>query len=87
MNAVGIHIVIEPDEQPKENVTASGIMLASTKKEKPNSGIITSIGYEVQSKELKVGSRCYYNPHAIQRIKVDDKEWIVANYEDVLCTS
>ncbi len=65
-----------------EEVSASGIILPDSAKEKPSEGKILAVGKDV--KEVKVGDKVLYGKYGPTEIKVDGKEVLIAKEEDVL---
>jgi chaperonin GroES len=78
---LGDRVVIEPIEQ--EEMTASGIVLPDTAKEKPQQGLVLAIGPDVEG-EIKVDNRVLYAKYAGIEIKIDDKEVLILREEDIL---
>lgn len=65
-----------------EEVSASGIILPDSAKEKPSEGKVLAVGKDVQ--EIKVGDKVLYGKYGPTEIKVDGKEVLIAKEEDVL---
>lgn len=73
-------LVIEQVEA--EEVSAAGIILPDSAKEKPSEGKVLAVGKDV--KEIKVGDKVLYGKYGPTEIKVDGKEVLIAKEEDVL---
>ncbi len=56
LKPLGSRVVIEPIEQ--EDITAGGIVLPETAKEKPQQGMILSIGKKKKKKKKKKKIEC-----------------------------
>ncbi len=69
-------------EKPLEK-TKSGILLGEAK-EKPAYAVVESVGPEV--KGVKKGDKIVYKEYSTTDIKVDGKDYIIVNEEDVLAT-
>ncbi len=89
LKPLGGRIVVEPIEV--EDVTAGGILLPETAKEKPQKGTILSVGPgERDDKgkyipmDVKVGDVVLYNKYAGTEIKVDGKKIIILRENEVL---
>jgi len=78
---LGDRVVIEPIEQ--EEMTASGIVLPDTAKEKPQQGLVLAVGPDVEG-EIAVDNRVLYAKYAGTEIKVDDKDVLILREDDVL---
>ncbi len=82
-------LVVEPLEQ--EDVTAGGIFLPETAKEKPQQGKIVAAGpgrLDEDGKrvtpEVKVGDRVLYAKYSGTEIKLDGKKLLILKEADVL---
>ncbi len=73
-------LVIEQVEA--EEVSAAGIILPDSAKEKPSEGKVLAVGKDV--KEIKVGDKVLYGKYGPTEIKVDGREVLIAKEEDVL---
>jgi chaperonin GroES len=82
-------IVVEPSEQ--EEVTAGGIILPETAKEKPQQGMVIAAGLgrldedgERIVMEVKVGDKVLYAKYSGTEIKVDAKKVLILRESDIL---
>ena len=89
LKPLGRRVVIEPTEQ--EDVTAGGIVLPETAKEKPVKGKILSVGPGERDDEgkripmdVKVGDTVLYAKYAGTEIKVEGKKLLILKESDVL---
>ena len=89
LKPLGSRVVIEPTEQ--EEVTAGGIVLPETAKEKPEKGKILSVGPGERDDEgkripmdVKVGDTVLYAKYAGTEIKVEGKKLLILKESDVL---
>jgi len=78
---LGDRVVIEPIEQ--QEMTASGIVLPDTAKEKPQQGLVLAVGPDVEG-EIKVDNKVLYAKYAGTEIKIDDKEVLILREDDIL---
>ena len=84
------NVLIEPLE--KEEVTASGIVLPDSVKEKPQEGKVVAVGPGEQDCDddkptpppVKVGDRVIYKKWGGNEVKVDGKELLLVKAEDIL---
>ena len=73
-----------------EETTKSGIVLASTAKEKPQVAEIIAVGPGgmVDGKEVKmyveVGQKVIYSKYAGTEVKLDNEEYIIVRQNDIL---
>lgn len=82
-------VVVEPIEQ--EEVTAGGIVLPETAKEKPQQGKIIAAGpgrTDEKGKrvemEVKVGDKVLYAKYSGTEIKLDGKKLLILRESDIL---
>ena len=83
------HIVLKPVEQ--EEVTASGIVIPDSAKEKPQHGNVIAVGPGkmneagvVETIDLSAEDRVLYQKYTGQEITVDKEDYIVIRFQDVL---
>jgi chaperonin GroES len=89
LKPLGDRVVIEPLEQ--EEVTASGIVLPETAKEKPQKGKILAIGPGARDEDgkriamdVKVGDTVLFAKYAGTEIKVENKKLLILKETDIL---
>lgn len=75
----------------KEQVTASGIVLPDTAKEKPDEGEVVAVGPgrlnddgNRSPLEVKVGDTVLFTKYGPSEVKVDGKDLLILNESDVL---
>lgn len=86
---LGSRVVVEPMEE--EEVTAGGIVLPETAKEKPQKGVILSVGPGERDEEgkriamdVKVGDVVLYAKYGGTEIKIDGKKLLILRESDLL---
>ncbi|MDO5048176.1 MAG: co-chaperone GroES [Anaerococcus sp.] len=84
---IGDRLVIKKVEA--EKTTASGIVLPESAQEKPQYAEIVAISSDIENDEkkkasLKVGDRVIYSQYAGTDVKLEDKDYIVVKYTDIL---
>ena len=89
LKPLGSRLVVEPIEQ--EDLTTGGIYLPDTAKEKPQRGVILSIGPGDRDDEgkylpmdVKEEDVVLFNKYSGTEIKVDDKKLLIMKESDVL---
>ena len=89
LNPLGSRLVVEPIEQ--EDVTASGIVLPETAKEKPQKGKVLSTGPGDRDEEgkripmdVKTGDTVLFAKYSGTEIKMDQKKLLILKESDVL---
>jgi chaperonin GroES len=89
MKPLGNRVVIEPIEQ--EEITAGGIVLPETAKEKPQRGKILSVGPgdrdedgERIAMDVKEGDTVLFAKYAGTEIKVNNKKLLILKETDIL---
>jgi len=86
---LGARVVVEPVEQ--EDKTASGIVIPETAKEKPQKGVVLSVGPGDRNEkgeripmDIKVGDTILFAKYGGTEIKVDSKKLLILRESDVL---
>lgn len=89
LKPLGSRAVVEPIEQ--EEVTASGIVLPETAKEKPQKGKVLSIGPGDRDEsgkriplDVSVGDTVLFAKYSGTEIKVDNKKLLILRESDIL---
>ncbi len=89
LKPLGSRVVIEPLES--EEVTAGGIVLPETAKEKPQKGKVLSVGPGVRDEagkriqmDVNVGDTVLFAKYAGTEIKVDGKKLLILRESDLL---
>lgn len=87
LKPIGDRVVIQKAEA--EKTTASGIVLPESAQEKPQYAEIVAISSDIENDEkkknsLKVGDKVIYSQYAGTDVKLDDEEFIVVKYNDIL---
>ena len=89
LKPLGNRVVIEPVEQ--EEITAGGIVLPDTAKEKPQQGIILAVGPGARDEDGKriamdvaVGDKVLYAKYSGTEIKLDGKKLLILRESDIL---
>lgn len=73
-------VFAEPDEA--ETVTKTGIILTQSAQEKPKTAKVINVGDKVTF--LKPKDKFAYKPYAATEIKLNNKEYLIIDEEDVL---
>jgi chaperonin GroES len=83
------HIVLKPVEQ--EEMTESGLVIPDSAKERPQHGHVLAVGPGkkndqgvLETLELKEGDRVLYQKYTGQEVTVDQQDYIVIRFQDVL---
>lgn len=89
LKPLGDRLVVEPIEQ--EEVTAGGIVLPETAKEKPQQGKVLAAGPGARDDEgkriamdVKVGDKVLYAKYAGTEFKMDGKKLLILRESDLL---
>ncbi len=82
-------VVVERSEA--EEKTSGGIVLPDTAKDKPKQGTVIAVGPgrvldngEVKALEVKKGDKILFGGYAGTEIKVDNKEYLILNENEIL---
>lgn len=89
LKPLGNRVVVEPIE--KEDITAGGIVLPETAKEKPQEGMVLSVGPGERDDDgdyipmdVKEGDKVLFAKYAGTEIKVDGKKLLILRESDLL---
>ena len=89
LKPLGGRVIVEPIEQ--EEMTAGGIILPETAKEKPQEGKILAAGPGDRDEDgkriamdVKVGDRVLYAKYSGTEVKMDGKKMLILRESDIL---
>ena len=89
LKPLGDRIVVEPIEQ--EEITAGGIVLPETAKEKPQQGKVLAVGPGARdddgkriAMDVKVGDKVLYAKYGGTEFKLDRKKLLILRESDLL---
>jgi len=90
LRPLGDRVIVEPIE--REEMTAAGIYVPETAKEKPQEGLVLAVGegrWDDEGKrriplEVKEGDRVLFAKYAGTEVKMDDKKYLILRESDVL---
>ena len=86
-----LHDRIVVEAAPKEEKTASGIILPDTAQEKPQKGKVLAVGPgkrldsgQIAALDVKVGETVLYGKYGGTEVTVEGKEYIILRADDIL---
>jgi len=89
LKPLGGRVIVEPIEQ--EEITAGGIILPETAKEKPQEGKILAVGSGDRKEdgeripmEVQVGDKVLYAKYSGTEVKTDGKKLLILRESDIL---
>lgn len=89
LKPLGDRLIVEPIEA--EEVTASGIVLPETAKEKPQRGKVLAVGPGRRDEggkriemDVKQDDTVLYAKYAGTEVKIDDKKYLILKESDIL---
>jgi chaperonin GroES len=89
LKPLGDRVIVEPIEQ--EEMTASGIILPETAKEKPMQGKVLAVGPGMRKEDgsraqmdIKKGDTVLYAKYAGTEVKISDSKYLILKESDVL---
>jgi len=89
LKPIGSKLLIEP--LVVESKTQTGILLPETTKEKPQRGRVAAIGSGKtkdngmkETIDVTVGDVVYFTKYSPTEIKIDNKEYYIIDFDDVL---
>jgi len=82
-------VVVEPTE--RDEMTASGIYVPETAKEKPQEGKVVAVGPgrrdedgDYVDMDVKLGDRVLYAKYAGTEVKLEEKKYLILKESDIL---
>jgi len=91
MNIRPLHDRIIVERLEEETMTAGGIFIPDSAKEKPQEGKIVAVGKgkitedgKVLALDVKVGDKVLFGKYAGTEVKIDGKEYMMMREDDVL---
>ncbi len=89
LKPLGDRLVVEPRE--RESMTASGLVLPETAKEKPQEGEVIAVGPGRRDEDgkrvemdVQVGDKVLYAKYGGTEVKIDGKKLLILKESDVL---
>jgi chaperonin GroES len=89
LRPLGDRVVIKPS--PREEMTKSGIVLPDTAKDKPQEGVVLSVGPgkvlddgSRSAMDVSVGQKVLYAKYAGTEFKVESEELLIVSEKDIL---
>jgi chaperonin GroES len=89
LKPLGNRVLIEPLEQ--DEITAGGIVLPETAKEKPQQGLVLAVGPGGRDEtgkriamEVATGDKVLFAKYSGTEIKMDGKKYLILREEDIL---
>jgi len=89
INPLGNRLVVQPIEE--EEITAGGIVLPETAKEKPQKGTVLAVGPGERNEkgdhmplEVKAGDKVLFAKYSGTEVKYDGKKLLIMRESDVL---
>jgi len=86
-----LHDRIIVEASPKEEKTASGLLLPDSAQEKPQRGKVLAVGPgkrldsgQLAAMDMKVGETVLYGKYGGTEVTVDGKDFVILRAEDVL---
>ena len=89
LKPLGDRVLVEPIE--REEITASGIYVPETAKERPQEGMVVAVGPgrkdddgKLISMDVKKGDRVLYAKYGGTEVKLEDKKYLILKETDIL---
>lgn len=89
LKPLGNRVLVEPIEQ--EEVTAGGIVLPETAKEKPQQGIVLAVGPGARDEngeripmDVEKGDKVLFAKYSGTEVKMDGKKYLILREDDIL---
>ncbi|BCA80736.1 co-chaperone GroES [Desulfuromonas sp. AOP6] len=91
MNIRPLHDRIIVERVEEETMTAGGLIIPDSAKEKPQQGVVVAAGKgkvtedgKVLGMDVKVGDRVLFGKYAGTEIKIEGKEFLMMREDDIL---
>jgi len=91
MNIRPLHDRIIVERLEEETVTAGGLIIPDSAKEKPQQGKVVAVGNGKKTEEgkviamdVKVGDKVLFGKYAGNEVKVDGKEYLMMREDDIM---
>jgi len=89
LRPLGDRVLVEPIE--REEITASGIYVPETAKERPQEGMVVAVGPgrkdddgKLISMDVKKGDRVLYAKYGGTEVKLEEKKYLILKETDIL---
>jgi chaperonin GroES len=84
IQAIGERVILEPIK--KEEKTSGGIYIPEEAQKDKKEGTVLAVGNFKDGKELplKKGDRIIYGGYSSEKIELEDKEYILVEFKDIL---
>jgi chaperonin GroES len=89
LRPLGDRVLVEPTE--REEMTASGIYVPETAKERPQEGVVVAVGPgrkdddgKLILMDVKKGDRVLYAKYGGTEVKLEDKKYLILKETDIL---
>ena len=89
LRPLGDRVLVEPIE--REEITASGIYVPETAKERPQEGVVVAVGPgrkdddgKVIPMDVKKGDRVLYAKYGGTEVKLEEKKYLILKETDIL---
>jgi chaperonin GroES len=79
---LGDRVVLQPVEE--DNTTEAGIYIPDTAKEKPQTGIVVSVGDDEEYITVEVGDKVLFPKYTGTEISYASEDYIIMDFEDLL---
>lgn len=77
------HVLLDLNEEQKEQKTAGGIIIPDTAKEKPQMAKVVSMGH-IDNAEIAVGDMVMFKKYAGNEVDFEGKKYLLIPYADLL---
>ncbi len=83
LQPVNQNVLLDTNDDKKETVTAGGIIIPDTAKEKPNFAKVIAIS-NVENAEIAVGDIVLFKPYSGTEIEFEGKKYLLVQYAELL---
>ena len=89
LKPLGDRVIVKRDEA--ESATSAGLLIASTSKEKPQTGIVVAVGEgkmlecgKLAPMVVKKGDTVLFAKYSGNEVKVDNEDYLIIRQSDIL---
>ncbi len=79
---LGARVLVKVEEEA--SVTASGLVIPDTAKEKPQRGVVVAVGDDEETIKVAAGDRVLYPKYAGSELRLDGADHLILDSNDLL---
>jgi chaperonin GroES len=72
------------EKKSSEEVVKGGIIIPQDDKESLKYGVVIDISKDIKEPLIKIGDKVLYSEYAGKQVKIDDNEFLLIEYKDII---